>query len=80
MATAQGCATNEIMRRSGLSKSAVWRWQERTPTMALSDASLRGRPDLSFQPLSFAENMAAMVLFGLVIALEARPRLKVEKS
>ncbi|HWS67264.1 MAG TPA: hypothetical protein VN325_31230 [Steroidobacteraceae bacterium] len=33
-----------------------------------------------FTPLSFAENMTAMVLFGLVIALEARPQLKVEKS
>jgi transposase len=28
-ATAEGCGTNEIMRRSGLSKPAVWRWQER---------------------------------------------------
>jgi hypothetical protein len=37
MATAEGCATNEIMRRPGLSKSAVWRCQERTRKMALSD-------------------------------------------
>ena len=29
LATAQGCGTMEIMRRSGLSKPAVWRWQER---------------------------------------------------
>ena len=28
-ATAEGCGTNEIMRRSALSKPAVWRWQER---------------------------------------------------
>ncbi len=28
-ATAEGCGTNEIMRRSGLSKPVVWRWQER---------------------------------------------------
>ncbi len=27
--TAEGCRTNEVMRRSGLSKTAVWRWQER---------------------------------------------------
>jgi hypothetical protein len=33
-----------------------------------------------FTPLSFAGNMAAMVLFGLIIALAARSRLKVEKS
>ena len=29
VATADGCATTEIMRRSGLSKPVVWRWQER---------------------------------------------------
>lgn len=28
-ATAEGCGTNEIMRRSGKSKTCVWRWQER---------------------------------------------------
>ncbi len=27
--TAAGCGTTEIMRRSGLSKPGVWRWQER---------------------------------------------------
>src|ERR1700687_52770 len=31
-----------------------------------------------FTPLSFAENMAAKVLFGLIIALAARSQLKVE--
>ncbi len=29
LATADGCGTLEVMRRSGLSKPAVWRWQER---------------------------------------------------
>jgi hypothetical protein len=29
LATADGCGTAEIMRRSGKAKSAVWRWQER---------------------------------------------------
>jgi transposase len=29
LATADGCGTNEVMRRSGLSKPVVWRWQER---------------------------------------------------
>ena len=29
LATAAGCGTNEVMRRSGLSKPVVWRWQER---------------------------------------------------
>ena len=29
LATAEGCGTLEIIRRSGLSKPVVWRWQER---------------------------------------------------
>jgi len=29
LATADGCGTLEVMRRSGLSKPVVWRWQER---------------------------------------------------
>jgi len=29
LATAAGCGTNEIMRRSELSKPGIWRWQER---------------------------------------------------
>jgi transposase len=29
LATAEGCGTAEIMRRTGKSKSCVWRWQER---------------------------------------------------
>jgi transposase len=29
LATAEGCGTNEIMRRTGKSKPCVWRWQER---------------------------------------------------
>ena len=30
--TADGCGTAEIMRRAGVSKTAVWRWQERFMT------------------------------------------------
>src|SRR5512147_1792841 len=29
LATAEGCGTMEIMRRAGVSKPCVWRWQER---------------------------------------------------
>src|SRR5258708_25464917 len=39
MATAEGRATNEIMHRPGLSKSAVWRCQECPRKMARSDES-----------------------------------------
>src|SRR4051794_16840137 len=30
--TAEGCGTTEIMRRAGVSKTAVWRWQARFMT------------------------------------------------
>jgi Winged helix-turn helix len=29
LATAEGCGTAQIMRRAGVSKPCVWRWQER---------------------------------------------------
>src|SRR5208282_4155946 len=29
LTTAEGCGTAEIMRRAGVSKPCVWRWQER---------------------------------------------------
>jgi Homeodomain-like domain len=29
LVTAEGCGTAEIMRRTGVSKPCVWRWQER---------------------------------------------------
>src|ERR1700747_2586164 len=29
LATAEGCGTAETMRRAGISKPCVWRWQER---------------------------------------------------
>jgi hypothetical protein len=29
LATAEGCGTAEIMRRAGVSKPCVWRWEER---------------------------------------------------
>jgi transposase len=32
LATAEGCGTAEIMRRSGRSKPVVWRWQARFMT------------------------------------------------
>ena len=29
LATAEGCGTTEVMRRAGVSKLCVWRWQRR---------------------------------------------------
>jgi hypothetical protein len=34
--TANGCGTAEIMRNAGVSKTAVWRWQERFMTDGVS--------------------------------------------
>ena len=34
--TAEGCGTAEIMRRAGVSKTAVWRWQERFMTAGVA--------------------------------------------
>ena len=32
LASAEGCGTAEVMRRAGVSKPSVWRWQERFMT------------------------------------------------
>jgi hypothetical protein len=40
LATADGCGTAEIMRRSGKSKPVVWRWQ----TSALGRRQLQEHP------------------------------------
>ena len=32
LATAEGCGTAAVMRRAGVSKPSVWRWQERFMT------------------------------------------------
>jgi len=41
IATADGCGTTEIMRRSGLSKPVVWRWQERVMREGVDGLQLR---------------------------------------
>jgi hypothetical protein len=43
LATADGCGTNEIMRRSELCKPVVWRWQERFMHERQQTGSLRCR-------------------------------------
>src|SRR3974377_1397026 len=39
LATADGCGTAEIMRRSGKSKPVVWRWQARVMTEGVAGAT-----------------------------------------
>ena len=49
LCTADGCGTMEVVRRSGLSKPAVWRWQERFMhegvDSLLRDKTRPGSPD-----------------------------------
>jgi len=54
------------------------RWPDRFDKNSLHHAGVG--QTYHFTPLSFAENMAPMVLFGLIIALAARSQMKVEKS
>ena len=42
LATADGCGTAEVMRRAGVSKTCVWRWQERFMAAGI-DGVLRDR-------------------------------------
>src|SRR4249919_2835796 len=44
LATADGCGTVEIMRRSGKAKPVVWRWQERFMAEGVDRATRRANP------------------------------------
>ena len=46
LATADGCGTNEIMRRAETSKPTVWRWQERYLDEGVAGGSGATRPGL----------------------------------
>ena len=41
--TADGCGTAEIMRDAGVSKTVVWRWQERFVTDGVAHSTARSR-------------------------------------
>ena len=45
LATADGCGTVAIMRRTGKPKPRVWRWQERFMREAVPSACCATRPD-----------------------------------
>jgi hypothetical protein len=50
LATAEGCGTAEIMRRSGKSKPVVWRWQARAPSRSLGSC----RSAIELRPLTYS--------------------------
>src|ERR1700744_5645689 len=64
LATAEGCGTAEIMRRAGVSKPCVWRWQERF--MREGTAGLRRdktkKPGLAPVPRAVIERVVEMAL------------------
>jgi transposase len=58
--TADGCGTAEILRDAGVSKTAVWRWQERFMTDGVAGL-LRGKMRPSRIPLLEAQTVARVV-------------------
>src|SRR3974390_3398278 len=64
LATAEGCGTAEIMRRAGVSKPCVWRWQERFMregvTGLLHDKTRK--PGLPPLPPALVEQVVALTL------------------
>ena len=54
LATADGCGTAEIMRRSGKSKPVVWRWQARFMTEGIAGLTRDKTRKPGKQPLSAA--------------------------
>ncbi len=61
LATADGCGTNEIMRRTGKSKPCVWRWQERYVEEGI-DGLLRDKTRPSrIPPLSDEIKLAVLI-------------------
>src|SRR4030081_3626121 len=51
LATAEGCGTAEIMRRSGKSKPVVWRWQARFMAEGVAGPPRDRTPKPGKQPL-----------------------------
>ena len=58
--TADGCGTAEIMRAAGVSKTAVWRWQERFMTDGVAGL-LRDKTRPSRIPPLDAQTVARVV-------------------
>src|ERR1700745_3225274 len=69
LATADGCGTAEIMRRSGKSKPVVWRWQARFMTEGIAGLTRDKTRKPGKQPLS-----AATVRRGVDLALGPPPQ------
>jgi hypothetical protein len=65
LATADGCGTAEIIRRSGKSKPVVWRWQARFMAEGAARASVRVVGPLESHPFGHGFS-----LFGPAVLVE----------
>src|SRR6201993_3631183 len=64
LATAEGCGTAEIMRRAGVSKPCVWRWQERFMREGMAGLlrEKTRKPGLPPLPPALVERVVALTL------------------
>ena len=64
LATAEGCGTAEIMRRAGVSKPCVWRWQERFMREGVAGLlrEKTRKPGLPPLPPALVEQVVALTL------------------
>src|SRR5919204_1513509 len=64
LATAEGCGTAEIMRRAGVSKPCVWRWQERFMRDGVAGLlrEKTRKPGLPPLPAALVERVVALTL------------------
>jgi len=72
--TADGCGTAEIMRRAGVAKTAVWRWQERF-MLAGVDGLLRDKTRPSRIPPLSPEVAERVVTLTLAVSIRQGPRI-----
>jgi len=66
LATAEGCGTAEIMRRAGVSKPCVWRWQERFMREGVAGllSEKTRKPGLPPLPPALVERVVGLTLTG----------------
>src|SRR5262249_34096139 len=74
LATADGCGTAEIMRRSGKSKPAVWRWQARVMAEGVGGGTRAKTRQPGKQPLSPATRGGGGELAAVPAPRGATPR------
>src|SRR5215469_2125149 len=64
LATAEGCGTAEVMRRAGVSKPCVWRWQERFMREGMAGLlrDMSRKPGLPPLPPALVDRVVALTL------------------